>query len=150
MIKNILRKNLWWLNKIINTFRTLLNVRFVINNPYVDGDVQIRDHCHITGTYWYFSHRDCDIKIKSNHTIPIIFRNLKNFDLHLIMQELGKLNFKTSVTLNELEKYMSPNVNNKLIFTDSFRYLSSSLNILVKNLRKDDLSIWAKNLLLRC
>ena len=57
------------------------------------------------------------------------------------MQELGKLNFKTSVTLNELEKYMSPNVNNKLIFTDSFRYLSSSLNILVKNLRKDDLSI---------
>ena len=57
------------------------------------------------------------------------------------MQELGKLNFKTSVTLNELEKYMSHNVNNKLIFTDSFRYLSSSLNILVKNLRIDDLSI---------
>ena len=57
------------------------------------------------------------------------------------MQELGKLNFKISVTLNELEKYMSPNVNNKLIFTDSFRYLSSSLNILVKNLRIDDLSI---------
>ena len=42
------------------------------------------------------------------------------------MQELGKLNSKTSVTLNELEKYMSPNVNNKLIFTDSFRCLSSS------------------------
>ena len=36
---------------MINTFRTLLNVRFVINSPYVDGDVQIRDHCHITGTY---------------------------------------------------------------------------------------------------
>ena len=111
---------------MINTFRTLLNVRFVINSPYVDGDVQIRDHCHITGTYWHFSHRDCDIKIKSNHTIPIIFHNLKNFDSHLIMQELGKLNSKTSVTLNELEKYMSPNVNNKLIFTDSFRCLSSS------------------------
>ena len=33
---------------------------------------------------------------------------------------------------------MSLNINNKLIFTDTFQYLSSSLDSLVKNLSKDD------------
>ena len=38
------------------------------------------------------------------------------------------------------------NINSKLIFIDSFQFLSSSLESLVKNLGKDDfLSIWAKN-----
>ena len=32
---------------------------------------------------------------------------------------------------------MSFNINNKLVFTDSFQFLSSSLNNLVKNLGKD-------------
>ena len=33
---------------------------------------------------------------------------------------------------------MSFNINNKLIFVDSFQFLSSSLDNLVKNLDKDD------------
>ena len=33
---------------------------------------------------------------------------------------------------------MSFNINNKLVFIDSFQFLSFSLDILVKNLRKDD------------
>ena len=42
------------------------------------------------------------------------------------MQELG------------LEKNMSFSINNKLGFIDSFQFLSSSLDRLVKNLGKDD------------
>ena len=41
---------------------------------------------------------------------------------------------------------MSFNINNKLVFIDSFQVLSFSLDILVKNLRKDDFSILVKNL----
>ena len=33
---------------------------------------------------------------------------------------------------------MSFNIHNKLVFIDSFQFLSFSLDILVKNLRKDD------------
>ena len=66
------------------------------------------------------------------------FHNLKNYDSHLIMQEIGKFNLKTNVIPNGLEKYMSFSINNKLSFTDSFQFLSSSLDSLVKNLNKDD------------
>ena len=52
------------------------------------------------------------------------------------MQELGEFNFKMNVIPNRLEKYMSFNINNKLIFIDSFQFLSSSLDSLVKNLKR--------------
>ena len=52
------------------------------------------------------------------------------------MQELDKFNFKINVISNGLEKYMCFNINNKLIFIDSFQFLSSSLDSLVKNVNK--------------
>ena len=64
--------------------------------------------------------------------------NLKKYYSHLIIQEVGKFNFKISVIPNGLEKYMSFNINNKLIFIESFQFLSSSLEGLVKTLCKDD------------
>ena len=54
------------------------------------------------------------------------------------MQELGKFNLKFNVIPNGLE-YMSFTINNKLSFIDSFQFLSSSLDSLVKNLGKYDL-----------
>ena len=58
--------------------------------------------------------------------------------IHFIMQELGKFNFKIIVIPNGLEKYISFKIKNKLAFTDSFQFLSSLLDILVKNLGKVD------------
>ena len=54
------------------------------------------------------------------------------------MQEPGKFNFKINVIPNGLEKYVGLNINNKLVFIDSFQYLGSSLDSLVKNLGKND------------
>ena len=54
------------------------------------------------------------------------------------MQKLGKLNLKISVIPSGLEKYMSFTISNKLSFIDSFHFLSSSLDSLVKNSNKDD------------
>ena len=54
------------------------------------------------------------------------------------MEELGTFNLKINVIPNELEKYMSFSMNNKLSFIDGFQFLSSSLDSLVKNLAKDD------------
>ena len=49
------------------------------------------------------------------------------------MQELGKFDFKVNVIPNGLKKHMSLNINDKSIFTDTFKCLSSSLDNLVKS-----------------
>ena len=114
---------------------------WIYDNPSVNGDVKVRDHCRITGKHRVSAHRDCIIKIKLNHKKPIVFHNLKKYDSDLtmkIMQKLGKFNFKINVIPNGLEKYISFNINNKLKFIDRFQLLSSSLESFVKNLSKDD------------
>ena len=67
---------------------------WICDNNYVDGDVKVRDHCHITGKNKGSAHRDCSISVKLNHKIRVVFYNLKNYDSHFIMQELSKLNLK--------------------------------------------------------
>ena len=82
------------------------------------------------------------MKVKLNQNIPRAFLNLKNYDSHLIMQELGKLDFKINIIPNGLEKYMS--VINKLTFIDSFQFLSSSLHILTQNFAKDSFEYFSQ------
>ena len=61
--------------------RTLLNVESV-DNDYFDNDVKVRDQCHITRKYRGSAYRDCNIKLKLDHKIPIVFHN---YDYHLVM-----------------------------------------------------------------
>ena len=58
---------------------------WICDNDHTDIDVKVRDYCHITGKYRGSAHRDCNINLNLNHKIPVIFHNLKNYDLHLIM-----------------------------------------------------------------
>ena len=56
-----------------------------------------------------------------------ILKHIKDYDSHLIIQELGKFNIQINVLPNGLEKYMSFTISNKLIFRDSFQSLSCAL-----------------------
>ena len=67
---------------------------WICDNDNIDNDVKVRDHCHITGKYRGSAYRDCNINVKLNHKFPVVFHNLRNYDSHLIMQELGKFNLK--------------------------------------------------------
>ena len=78
---------------------------------------------------------NCNLKL--NFKIPFVFQNLKNYDSHPIMQELGRFNLKINVISNELEKYMSFTINNKLSFIDCFQFPRFLLDSLVKSLNKD-------------
>ena len=109
---------------------------WICNNDYTDADVKVRDHYHITGKYRSTAHRDCNINLKFK--ISIVFHNLKNYNSYVIMQKLSKFNLKISVISNGLEKYLSFTISNKLRFIDSFQFLSSSLDSLVKNINEDD------------
>ena len=55
---------------------------WIIDNTYIDGDVKVRDHCHITGKYRRSTHRNCNINVKLNHKfffhkLNYIFHNVK-------------------------------------------------------------------------
>ena len=79
---------------------------WVFDHDYAEGHVKVRGHCNITGKYRSSALRVCYINVKLNHKIPSVFHNLKRYDLHLIMQELGKFSFKIYFILNGLEKHI--------------------------------------------
>ena len=59
---------------------------WICNSDYIDNDVKIRDHCHITGKYRGSVHRDCNIiNVKLNHEIPVVFHNLKIIIIHILL-----------------------------------------------------------------
>ena len=61
---------------------------------YTDKDVRVRDHCHITGKYRGSAHQDCNLKLNiepEKIKIPVIFHNLRGYDSHFIMQQIGEI-----------------------------------------------------------
>ena len=49
---------------------------WISDNDHLDNDVKVRDNGHITRKYRGFAHRDCNINLKLNHKILVIY-NLK-------------------------------------------------------------------------
>ena len=101
---NIMKKK----RKKETNFENSINY-WIGDNDYADSDVKVTDHCHNTAEIIISV-----INVKLNHKTAVVFYNLKNYDSHLIMHELGKFNLKKNIILNELEKYISIS---KSIFT---------------------------------
>ena len=76
---------------------------WICDNDFVDGDVKVRDPCHITGKHRGYARRYCNTNFKLNHIIPIVFQKLKNYDPYLITEKLGNFNFKVNAIPNRLE-----------------------------------------------
>ena len=123
----------------------------ICDQQYTDEDIRVRDHCHITGEFRGSAHQDCNLKLQIKPEaikIPVIFHNLRGYDSHFIMQEIGKIAKEYTYTNkkgeivemniycipNNMEKYMAFMLGNHLIFLDSFQFMSSSLDNLIKNL----------------
>ena len=70
--------------------RTLLNVRSVIMLMLM----VVQSKRSLSYHWKVIAHRDYNININLNHKIPIVSHNPKNYDSHLIVQELGKVYFK--------------------------------------------------------
>ncbi|GBO33857.1 hypothetical protein AVEN_181548-1 [Araneus ventricosus] len=71
------------------------------------GD-RVRDHDHQTGRYRAALHSSYNLKFRLSKKIPVVFHNLKNYDGHLIMQEIGKLkDYEISVVPATMEKYVT-------------------------------------------
>ena len=99
---------------------------------------KVRDHCHLTGSYRGPAHNTCNINVtqKQSNFIPFIFHNFSNYDCHMFFTKLvDKLNDKVKfdIIAKTNEEYISVTYG-CIRFIDSYRFLSSSLDSLVKTL----------------
>ena len=123
----------------------------ICEKKYTKKDIRVRDHCHITGKYRGSAHQECNLKLKiepDKIKIPVIFHNLRGYDSHFIMQEIGEIvkkhtyknkkgeeiQMNINAIPNNMAKYMAFMLGNHLTFIDSFQFMSSSLDKLVSNL----------------
>ena len=123
----------------------------ICDRQYQDEDIRVRDHCHITGEFRGSAHQDCNLRLEINPEkikIPVFFHNLKGYDSHFIMQQIGDIAKKHCYTNkrgeechmsincipNNMEKYMAFMLGKHLTFLDSFQFMNFSLANLVKNL----------------
>src|SRR5882757_11065490 len=128
---------------------------YLCKNSFTEKNCKVRDHCHVTGLFRGAACNDCNIKLRITNVIPVLFHNLRHYDSHLLMQELGKFKDKQiKVIPNNMEKYMSFSVctnytdkdTNKtrmlheLKFIDSFQFMSTSLSKLVDNLNTGEIT----------
>ena len=124
---------------------------YICDIKYTDKDIHVRDHCHITGKFRGSAHQDCNLKLQmkpDNIKIPVLFHNLRGYDSHFIMQQIGEIakkhtyknkrgeecHMNINCIPNNMEKYMAFMLGNHLVFLDSFQFMSSSLDNLIKNL----------------
>ena len=45
---------------------------WICDNGYIDKDVKVKDHCHMTGKYRGSAHRDWNISLKLKHKISVV------------------------------------------------------------------------------
>ena len=109
---------------------------------------KVRDHCHLTGKYRGPSHNVCNINVKQKDSnfIPFAFHNFSNYDCHMFFKKLVDLK-KDKVKFEIIPKTNEDYISVKygcIRFIDSYRFLSESLDKLVKNLDEDDFKILKK------
>ena len=126
----------------------------ICDQQYTDKDIRVKDHCHITGEFRGSAHQDCNLKLRikpATIKIPVLFHNLRGYDSHFIMQQIGEIakkhvyknnrgeecHMNIDCIPNNMEKYMAFMLGNHLVFLDSFQFMSSSLDNLTKNLPDD-------------
>ena len=56
--------------------------------------MRVRDHYHVTGRFRGSAHQECNLKLRikpEDIKIPVIFYNLRGYDSHFIMQQIGEI-----------------------------------------------------------
>lgn len=136
-IKEILRKNCpMIMTDVDKEHFKKQNQCFLCENFFSPETGKVRDHCHISGKYRGAACIACNLNFKPPTFIPVVFHNLKNFDLHLLIHGIGMRKKDISCIPHNMERYLSLSLGN-LRFIDSLQFLNASLEELVENLASD-------------
>ena len=108
---------------------------------------KLKDHDRYTGKYKGSVHRECKysvnakgekkLKFTYSNKLNVFFHNLRGYDSHFLMQEVGKFNKNITVIPNNSEKFLSFSIGN-INFKDSYQFMAESLAKLSENLVKKE------------
>ena len=132
---------------IKNEMTTPINMSTVINfqnekQCYLCKHINmnlVKDHCHYTGNYLGAACNTCNLSRKIRKDLPILFHNLRGYDMHHILK-YGISHFpkwEIACIPNTREKFTSLFANTlgvRMRFIDSLAFVSSSLKAAVANL----------------
>ena len=127
----------------------------ICESSFNPNDTKVIDHCHFTGNFRGYAHKDCNLNFKTPDFIPIFAHNSSRYDSHLFIKELCNYpgvtvkflpsNEETTISFSafiDCYQYMDKNTNEtktktvELRFLDSYRFIASSLDKLTKNLKE--------------
>jgi len=63
----------------------------ICNKKFCKTDKIVRDHCRVTGKYRGSAHESCILNFELTDKISVIFHNLRGYDSHFIMQQIGRI-----------------------------------------------------------
>lgn len=104
---------------------------------------KVRDHDHLSGQFRGAAHSKCNLGLRFGkrkpHSsfgikIPVVFHNLKGYDSHILLQAYGKYKERKLFCIAQNSQKFISFSTGSLTFIDSFQFMSSSLDTLVKNL----------------
>ena len=82
---------------------------WICNEKFVRGDVKVKDHCHFTGRYRGAAHNSCNLNYRKPNFTPVVFHNLRGYDSHLFIKNLGISEGNIDCIPNHEERYISFN-----------------------------------------
>ena len=118
--------------------------------PFNGFDPKSRDHCHYTGHYRGPTHRNCHLRYRIPHYIPVVFHNLSGYNAHLFIKELGvksndigviaknKVDYITFLVKVTVDRCTDKDGDKRdrtieLRFMHSFKFMASNLDSLTSN-----------------
>ena len=122
----------------------MCNCRFSEENP------KILEHNHWTNKYRGAACKSCNAKEGKSKRVPVIFHNGSRYDFHFLIEELLKYKDKynkVEILAKDSENYISISYGNyytNLVFLDSYRFMSSSLDNISKGMKDEDFKIMKK------
>ena len=103
--------------------------------------IKTKHHCHVTGRYLGPVCQSCNLQLKcrtqnNEFFVPCFFHNSSAYDSHLIIKHIHKKQSKITVIPSNTKQFIGFQIDG-IRYLDSYKFLSTSLDVLVKNLHND-------------
>ena len=92
------------------------NVCFICVEGFNESDTKDRDHCHLCGKYRGAAHGKCNRAMTVSRDVTVVFHNLRRYDSHFIMQEIGGVCLENGLDINVIPRTLEDYIGFSITF----------------------------------